>query len=194
MCGDFTLAALVSGTEFAVGERSPEGGPHRVVARAGESTSEPSEPLDVPQASGQVVVDDEDTGARCDGTVPYEESGTWLASALAGHDGSGTRYSNTAGSRATWTPELPVAGRWLVEVWFPAAGSNRATFPYQVSTPADTERVELSGTNGGRWVPLGTFEMQAGTTTTVTLLSELEAGQFVRADAVRLTPADQTTG
>lgn len=194
VCGDFTRAALVSGTEFAVGERSPKGGPHRVVARAGESTSEPSEPLDVPQASGQVVVDDEDTGDRCDGTVPYEESGTWLASALAGHDGSGTRYSNTAGSRATWTPELPAAGNWLVEVWFPAAGNNRATFPYQVSTPAGTERVELSGTEGGRWVPLGNFEMEAGTTTTVTLLSELEAGQFVRADAVRLTPADRETG
>lgn len=131
----------------------------------------------------EVIVDNDDPG--------YSETGPWTSSTSAPkYFESGYRYapvSASGGAVATFTPDLPAAGRYPVYVWF-TTSSNRATaarYTIHHSGGATTVRVDQSDL-GDHWLFLGDFHFPAGTSGRVELSSEgQESGKFVIADAVR---------
>ncbi|MEV4072159.1 TIM-barrel domain-containing protein [Nonomuraea fuscirosea] len=158
-------------------------GVYRVAATNAAGTGPLSEPHTVPPpaSSDPVVVTNEGGPATCSDTPPYRETGTWSSSSLKGFDGSGTRFSATTGSTATWTARLP-SGSYEVAVWYPAHTASTKQATYQVAGQ-DTLVDQTSG--GGEWHSLGTWPFDGLASVT---LSVTAPGNH-RADAVRFTPA-----
>jgi hypothetical protein len=123
------------------------------------------------------------------GTAGYSEVGTWSSSANAGFYGSNSRWisGGNGSSTATWTPNLPVSGRYDVYAWW-VAGSNRATnSPYRIDHVNGSNTIPANQTlNGARWNLLGEFTFNAGTGGKVVLSNNTASGTVVSADAVRL--------
>lgn len=157
-------------------------GVYRVAAMNAVGTGPLSEPHTVspPASSGPVVVTNEGGPPTCSDTPPYRETGTWSSSSLKGFDGSGTRFSTTAGSTATWTARLP-SGSYEVAVWYPAHMASAKQADYR----AGGQDVVVDQTSsGGQWRSLGTWPFDGLASVT---LSVSGAGNH-RADAVRFTP------
>ncbi len=132
-----------------------------------------------------IVIDNEDPG--------FSASGGWETSS-SGDDFYGTdyRYHVTGGTRAraTWTADLPHAGRYRVQAWWPARADHAFDAPYSVrhsGGETDVERSQAVG--GGRWNVLGTFEFEPGEAR-VRLSVAAASGDFVAADAVRFMALD----
>lgn len=190
-CGPERTVAVVAGaTTLVLGEQgSVAGVAYRVTAVGEGGTSAPSAGYVVPGTPGprQVTVTPLDTTADCAGSVRYRETGTWLASSLAGVDGTPSRYSSTGGSTATWAPTLRAAGTYRVEVWVPASTSSTTAAAYQVTHAGGTAQVTVDQVAaGGAWRTLGTWAFAQGTAGKVVLTA---GTTFARANAVRFTPA-----
>lgn len=165
------LAELLPNTTYSV----------RVVSRA-PATNFVRKGIEV-RTGGDVVVDN--TAASF--------SGGWSTGASAGGKyGSDYRFAGTlrtaATSRATFTPEIAVPGRYDIAVWNPR-GSNRST---NVSFVIDYERGVMSRVidqtrSGGQWHELADdVTLARGTSGSVSLSNATgEFGRVVVADAVR---------
>ncbi|GAB3451772.1 GDSL-type esterase/lipase family protein [Actinophytocola sediminis] len=128
---------------------------------------------EAPARPSTVVVTNEQT------PVSYTETGTWKASALTGFDGSGTRYSDTAGATATWHASVP-RGRYEVAVWYPTNPASTEAAHYTV----DGDEVVIDQrTGGGGWRVLGDWALAGDASVTLTSAG---TGNH-RADAVRFT-------
>jgi hypothetical protein len=151
----------------------------------------PSEPVVVDEPENcTVTVTVGDTEPRPDGTVPFAAAGAWSASSLQGPGGAGSLYSNTIGDSATWTPDLPEAGRYEVQAWFPTDGNTTTNARFAVTHAGGTAPAPVTvdqKAQGGAWLPLGTWEFAAGTGSPV-VLTAVSAG-YTRASAVRFVPA-----
>lgn len=181
-CGEAVVASTTGATSVALGVDG-HGGTFRVTAYnavgRGPSSAQHEIPV-APEEPGPVVVTNEQTAAPCGaGDAPYTESGAWGASALKGFDGSGSRFSSTAGASATWRAEVP-AGRYEVAVWYPANTGNTTAARYLV---AGDEVVVDQRAGGGGWQVLGEWDFDG--TAAVTLA--VAGGGYHRADAVRFT-------
>ncbi|MEV4507434.1 glycoside hydrolase family 2 TIM barrel-domain containing protein [Dactylosporangium sp. NPDC049525] len=190
-CGpERTVAVVAGGTTLVLGPQGTVAGiAYRVTAVGESGTSAPSAGYVVPGTPGarQVTVTPLDTTADCAGSIRYRETGTWLASSLAGVDGTPSRYSNTGGSTATWAPTLRAAGTYLVEVWVPASTSSTTAAAYQITHAGGTAQVTVDQVAaGGTWRILGTWAFAQGTAGKVVLTA---GTTFARANAVRFTPA-----
>ncbi len=139
--------------------------------------------MPAPVSTDPVVVTNEGGPATCSDTQPYRETGTWSSSSLKGFDGSGTRFSSTEGSTATWSARLP-AGSYEVAVWFPAHTASTKQATYQVG---GQDVVVDQTASGGAWHSLGTWPFDGLASVTLTVNA---AGNH-RADAVRFTPTPQ---
>ena len=84
-----------------------------------------------------------------------------------------------------FTPNLPSAGSYLVCGWW-CSGSNRASnVPIDIISNSGTTTVIANQTiPGSTWVPLGTFNFNAGTGGSV-LIRTTGANNYVMADAIR---------
>lgn len=120
------------------------------------------------------IVDNSDTG--------FATTGSWASSTLTGFNGTSTIYSTAAGATATWTPNLPTAGRYAVYAWFPTYTNSDTAAQYSVAATDGTKTVQFSQrTYAGKWRSLGIFNLPAGSGGTVKLTS---SGANARADAV----------
>jgi len=129
----------------------------------------------------EVVVDNEDSDFNA-------SSNWWTSSSTSGYIGNNYRVRPTASTSdaATWQATLADSGNYEVFVNY-SSGSNRASAaPYIVYHNGGSTTVQVNQqTNGGQWVSLGTFNMNAGTSTRVALSCWTSSGTYVVADAVR---------
>lgn len=143
--------------------------------------------------SAEVIVDDASAG--------YEETGQMWSAGPTGFglresygDGVdpfalGTSRTVTGGARnavsATWTPDLPVAGSYAVHVSYADGPDRTDAARYQIWHAGGVSEVLVNQQMGaGTWVYLGTFEFEAGTAGSVSLIGPA-SGASASADAVR---------
>lgn len=107
-----------------------------------------------------------------------------------GQYGSDHRHAQPllASDPAWFGAELLGAGRYRVEVWYPAEPANNARTPYIVSTTSGNQTVNVDQrTNGGRWVDLGTFDLDQGRYNVVGVSRWTSSAGSIEADAVRIS-------
>ncbi|MEV0650781.1 family 10 glycosylhydrolase [Phytomonospora sp. NPDC050363] len=132
-----------------------------------------------------VIVDNATSGA-------FSAGANWGASSWSAQKyGADYRYASpyTGGSDVAWfRAGLSATGSYRVEVWYPAdAGYNSAT-PFIVATSTGNQSVTVDQrVNGGRWLTLGTFTLNAGDRNIVGVSRWTSTTGYVVADAVRLT-------
>ncbi|MFC0531686.1 golvesin C-terminal-like domain-containing protein [Phytohabitans kaempferiae] len=140
-----------------------------------------------PAAAATVVVDNSTAGQFTAGEA-------WGTSAWSAQRyGADYRYANpdtTTSDPAWYRFDVPSAGNYLVEVWYPAdPGYNNAT-PFIVATSSGNQTLHVNQrANGGRWVSLGTFPLAAGVRDVVAVSRWTTGTGYVVADAVRITTA-----
>ncbi|WP_157988012.1 golvesin C-terminal-like domain-containing protein [Jiangella endophytica] len=137
-------------------------------------------------AGTDIIVDDADPWPR------YVETGWWLASTLAGWNGTATRYNEEEryGGTATWRPELPADGRYDVAVWYPTNPATTREAVYVVHHADGEEEIvvdQQQDANG--WRTLGRYRFTAGSDGYVRAI--VRHPGFHRIDAARFQPVDQ---
>ncbi len=130
----------------------------------------------------EIIVDNTDPGFNASGNW-------WTSTSTSGYLGGNYRVRATASTSdaATWQATLPDSGTYAVSVRY-TAGSNRASAaPYIVYHNGGTTTIQVNQRqNGGQWVSLGNYGMNAGTSTRIALSCWTSSGTYVIADAVRL--------
>jgi len=127
-------------------------------------------------ASGETIVID-------NGDAGYAETGTWYASSQQGYNGSGSRYAQTAGAKATWTVET-AEGVYRVSVYRIVHPFNTANVSYAVYHSLGTDTVTVPGQTGtSGWAELGVYYYDGSIDGTVTLTATNSGAS--RADAVK---------
>ena len=132
----------------------------------------------------EIIVDNDD------GLPGYSTTGTWEPSTTPGYAGGIYQWTSTYSTltaTATWTPDLPEAGRYPVWVWY-RHGDNRAyDTRYEIQHAGGVTQVSISQeVHGMTWRYLGEYYFQAGTAGHVTLINQSnDTSQVVIADAVR---------
>lgn len=124
-----------------------------------------------------------------EGNPGYRESGEWLKSSLAGWDGKSTRYLKQGPGLVVFdSPPLP-AGKWKVDLFVPpSTGSCRqASVEMANGREAESQVIDQSTLSG--WFPLGAFDLAEKVSVKVTLTPEPGAKGYLRANAVRFSPA-----
>jgi len=124
------------------------------------------------------------------GAAGWSASANWYtATSTPGFYGTNYHVRPTASvsDQASWSVNLPTSGSYDVFVRY-TAGSNRPTAAsYSVVHAGGTATVSVNQTiNGGTWVKLGTWNMNAGNSQRVRLSCWTTLGKYVIADAVRL--------
>lgn len=123
----------------------------------------------------------------------FEASANWQQSSYSGtkHGDNYAFVTPEATSDVAWyTFEVPEAGDYKIDTWYPSdAGYNTAT-PVHVATSAGNKVVYVDqSTGGGDWRTLGTFPLAAGAAKVVGVSRWTSGKGYVIADAVRLTRA-----
>jgi N-acetylmuramoyl-L-alanine amidase CwlA len=120
----------------------------------------------------------------------FTASSNWGTSSFSsqGH-GPDYRFANpVAASDAAWYKvNIPSAGAYLVDAWYPDdPGYNNAT-PYVIVTTSGNQTVSVNQqTGGGVWKNLGTFNLAAGDYNVVGVSRWTSGTGLVIADAVRI--------
>jgi len=127
------------------------------------------------------------------GTSGYTEtSGTWNTSGLTGNGGSNTRFSNSTGASAKWTPNITAAGSYEVSIYKVTHASSDTNTKVDVVHAGGTSSQFLNYTSGSAgWVVLGTYNFNSGTGGNVKIT---RGNSNVRADAVRFRATDTGNG
>jgi len=104
------------------------------------------------------------------GYAEYGPAYAWRDSTLTGFSGLTTRYSNSPGAIAQWTPTILNAGNYDVQVWKVQYGNSdkAASLTVNYNGGASTATVDYTSGSSG-WVDLGTFPFAAGSDGNVTL-------------------------
>jgi len=131
------------------------------------------------------ILIDNDAGAP---EVVY--TGTWNVSTYS-PDRIGPNYQHSnkvSGLTATYTPDIPAAGEYLVEAFWNASSDRGSDVPYTInySGGSHTEYRDQR-TNGNQWNDLGTYAFDAGTGGNVVISSTVSNNTYVIADAIRFT-------
>jgi hypothetical protein len=134
--------------------------------------------------SGYLQVDNTDSG--------FSSSSGWSTSnSTGGYIGSNYAHDGTSGSDpgkwARWTPTINTSGYYTVQVRYTSHENRPNNVKYKVyHSGGVTEKWVNQQTNGGTWVNLGMYHMQAGTSQNfaVTLDPSSDSGYTI-ADAVR---------
>ncbi|MGK5738633.1 N-acetylmuramoyl-L-alanine amidase [Micromonospora sp. URMC 103] len=121
----------------------------------------------------------------------FTASANWGVSSYSGQRyGADYRYADpVALSDPAWYRfNVPAAGNYRVDAWWPAnSGYNSAT-PYIVATSSGNRTVYVDQrATGGQWRTLGTFALPAGDANRVAVSRWSDGAGLVIADAVRLT-------
>ncbi|GAA4074519.1 N-acetylmuramoyl-L-alanine amidase [Nonomuraea soli] len=104
--------------------------------------------------------------------------------------GANYRFANpeAVSDPAWYRANIPSAGTYRVDVWYPAdAGYNDST-PYIVAASGGNQSVRVNQrTGGGSWQSIGTFTLNAGDQNIVGVSRWTSGVGYVIADAVRIT-------
>lgn len=161
-------------------------GPMTAAAQIIPYQTSPPEQIDPPAGSVETIVA---PGSHHDDCTPaYQETGPWISSNLAGHDGAPTRYSDEPGATAQWVPELHAQGRYEVAIWWPAHETTTTEATYAVTSTEGTAEVTIDPREqAGDWHSLGTWDFAEGTHGQLVLTV---GSGYHRAAAVRFSPVD----
>lgn len=180
---------------------------YRNGARFGPSDSEVRlaltvEPPFPPGPPGEIVIESTADGSNAARFVGDGWSPTPASVSAPGTVGSGSSYASTFRSvvglrEAFFEPNFPAAGTYKVEVAWPTAAHQRAPVTYTVRHGADPDDPQETRTlidqteNANTWVPLGTFEFDAGESGFVRISNEdIDESGSMYAGAVRFTYLD----
>jgi N-acetyl-anhydromuramyl-L-alanine amidase AmpD len=123
-------------------------------------------------------------------SASFTASTNWTSSsANSQRYGSSYRYATPqAISDAAWfKTSIPTGGNYEVFVWYPASTSFNSSTPFVVATSSGNQTVRVNQQiNGGRWVSLGVFNLNAGTYNAVGVSRWTSTTGYVVADAVKL--------
>lgn len=185
------VAGSTSGTSLGLGDLEQAAGTYTINAVNAVGAGPASDPYtiegDGEPAPTTVIVTNEGAPALCDWPAYSEQGSGWASSSLSGFDGSGTRYTFTAGRTATWRAELD-PGTYGVDVWFPAHSSCSSNVTYRVVHAGGVAEIPVDQcATGGEWLHLGNWDFPPddGDLSRVLLVAGSGA---TRADAVRFTP------
>ncbi|MER7442359.1 N-acetylmuramoyl-L-alanine amidase [Micromonospora avicenniae] len=121
----------------------------------------------------------------------FTASANWGVSSYSGQRyGADYRYADpVAASDPAWYRfNVPAAGNYRVDAWWPANSGYNSAAPYIIATASGNRTVTVDQrATGGQWRTLGTFALPAGDTNRVAVSRWSSAGGLVIADAVRLT-------
>ena len=121
----------------------------------------------------------------------FTAGATWGTSAYSAQRyGADYRFATpVAASDPAWfTADIPDAGSYRVEVWYPADPGYNAATPYVVATATGNQSVSVDQrARGGQWVSLGTFALAGGDHQVVGVSRWATGTGYVVADAVRIT-------
>jgi len=130
-------------------------------------------------------------------TVDNATAGRFTASANWGTStfstarfGADYRFANPVlASDAAWFKvNIPAAGAYRVDVWYPSNAGYSASAPHIIVTSSGNQTVNVDQrTGGGTWRSLGTFNLSAGDRDLVAVSRWTSAAGYVIADAVRVT-------
>jgi hypothetical protein len=124
------------------------------------------------------------TGAR------FVASGNWDISSFSGQrHGSHYHFAQPVlASDAAWfRVNIPSAGTYQVDAWWPADPGYNDRTPFVISTSGGSQTVHVNQrSNGGRWVNLGSFPLAAGDHNVVGVSRWTTGAGLVIADAVRV--------
>jgi len=148
------------------------------------STRTPVLPVKV-EMPATVIVDNKDSG--------YAEYGSWGESGASNEYRGSSRYTNSSGRYATWTPYIEEAGEYDVYAWWDyySTRDENALYTVNHSGGSFTTRVNQRQ-DSNQWTKLGTFNFAAGTSGYVRVTRDgSSTGSSTSADAVMLK---STTG
>jgi uncharacterized lipoprotein YddW (UPF0748 family) len=145
-----------------------------------------SAPATVEEGTGpwSVIVDNSDA-SRFTASANWGTS-SWNPLAY----GSDYRFASpqSVSDAAWWKINVPSNGNYRVDVWYPSDPGYNSAAPYIVATSSGNQTVQVDQrSNGGQWVSLGTFNLNAGDYNVVGLSRWTTGTGYVLADAVRLT-------
>ncbi len=136
-------------------------------------------------ASGLVVVDN--ANANNSGGSSAASTGTWASStAVAGYWDTDYQYNSPTGQGSyTFTPNLPAAGTYQVQIRYTQSANRATNVPVDVVGSSGTATTTQDQTIGGsQWITLGSYSFAAGTGGHMTVRTTGTTGVVV-ADAVR---------
>ncbi|HEX5596091.1 MAG TPA: N-acetylmuramoyl-L-alanine amidase [Micromonosporaceae bacterium] len=137
-----------------------------------------------PPPSFSTIVDNTTSGR-------FSASSAWGTSTYSSQRyGTDYRYANPVlASDAAWFKvNIPEAGNYRVEVWYPADPGYNSSTPHVVVTSSGNQTVNVDQrSGGGAWRSLGTFNLAAGDRNLVGVSRWTSAPGYVIADAVRVT-------
>ncbi|MEU5562063.1 N-acetylmuramoyl-L-alanine amidase [Micromonospora musae] len=121
----------------------------------------------------------------------FTASASWGVSSYSGQRyGADYRYADpVAASDPAWYRfNVPAAGNYRVDAWWPANSGYNSAAPYIVATTTGNRTVTVDQrVTGGQWRTLGTFALPAGDANRVAVSRWTTGAGLVIADAVRLT-------
>ncbi|RKN20065.1 N-acetylmuramoyl-L-alanine amidase [Micromonospora musae] len=121
----------------------------------------------------------------------FTASANWGISSYSGQRyGADYRYADpVAASDPAWYRfNVPAAGNYRVDAWWPANSGYNSAAPYIVATTTGNRTVTVDQrVTGGQWRTLGTFALPAGDANRVAVSRWTTGTGLVIADAVRLT-------
>lgn len=166
--------------------------------------------LAMPVWGGTIIVDDTDPGCSLSGTWadnlgknPEGKgfSGTGCVNANYRYTSAHGAYKKTGKEKAVWTPNLPKAGSYKVEVTFRQSENRSKKVIYEVTHSGGTARKTINQQESGK-VTLGIFSFPAGKEARVAMVSDgggsasIDSAQFslVGAGEVPSTDSGATPG
>jgi peptidoglycan/xylan/chitin deacetylase (PgdA/CDA1 family) len=140
------------------------------------------------------------TGSDPDGPViidnlykGFKAAGTWTSSndscQYYSTDYLTAEASPVSNATATFKPVIQKAGKYSVYAWFNNQGPRSAAVHYTIHHAQGDTAVTLSQqTVGAHWVSLGTFTLNKGKTSWVSVTNQGPQGTFIVADAMKFEP------
>jgi N-acetyl-anhydromuramyl-L-alanine amidase AmpD len=123
-------------------------------------------------------------------TAAFTASSNWGSSDYnTQRYGSSYRYATPQAitDTAWFKTSIPTNGNYEVLVWYPASASYNSSTPFVIATSSGNQFVRVNQQiNGGKWVSLGVFNLNAGTYNTVGISRWTSGTGYVVADAVKL--------
>ncbi|MFI7487918.1 N-acetylmuramoyl-L-alanine amidase [Micromonospora echinaurantiaca] len=121
----------------------------------------------------------------------FTASTNWGTSSYSGQRyGADYRFADPVlASDAAWYKfNVPAAGSYRVDAWWPANAGYNSSTPYIIATSSGNQTVHVDQrATGGQWRTLGTFALPAGDANRVAVSRWSSASGLIIADAVRLT-------
>jgi N-acetylmuramoyl-L-alanine amidase len=121
----------------------------------------------------------------------FRASANWGVSSFSSQRyGADYRYATpvAASDAAYYSANLPSAGNYKIETWYPSNTGYNAATPYVIFSSAGNQTVSVNQqTGGGAWRNLGTFAFSGGSRDIVAISRWTSGTNYVIADAIRVT-------